>query len=454
VANDSKSAIEQILSDEFEVIADKSQGQPLFDFETDYYDILRKYDAAVDNWKLLDAADKAKYKKGLVDFAIEKGVQNPKNYSLSKAKNAYLVKKEVDKRIDNGSPLKSMPLDAINYQGSLSELVESIENAEQIKSLYRLRKLSTGDTKNAGISDAEAQKLKNCFSQGRELFVAGCGGSLMVKPLNHFYSITAYSYGMIVLNSPVRYSKDNLPSSHGMVYLPDAVQCQFGGDSPTGTFSELFTAFPTELVRSNNIEFIQDYTESIKAFYTHRVKASIGTLLSMLPEMSDYYTLMTGQRSRAFPMEVVNANNPRMLSWEFQIGDGTSLPKREIVEKSFEGFEISERFGKYIISVPATKASKIKALIYSDVRGRLSFIENPFFPILLPEVCVHFLLNHIYSCIMRYRPDEWGNVILNEVSTDTSLLTRHYFSNFERKILLLILRCLSRYTPTVQLNDI
>ena len=426
----------------------------MFDFETDYSDILRKHEAAIENWKILEDDQKKEYKKGLIDYANEKGIQNPKDHSLVKAKNAYLVRKEVEKRIENGSSLKVMPLDAITYQGSLSELVESIENAEQIKSLYRLRKLNTGDTKNSGISDTEAQKLKNCFSQGRELFAAGCGGSLMVKPLNHFYSITAYSYGIIVLNSPVRYSKDNLPSSHGMVYLPDAVQCQFGGDSPTGTFSELFTSFPTELVRYNNIEFIQDYTESIKAFYSHRVKASIGTLLSMLPEMADYYTLMTGQRSRAFPMEVVNANNPRMLSWEFQIGDGTTLPNREIVEKSFEGFEITERFGKYIVSVPATKASKIKALIYSDIQGRLSFIDNPFFPILLPEVCVHFLLNHIYSCIMRYRPDEWGNVILNEVSTDTSLLTRHYFSNFERKILLLVLRCLSRYTPTVQVNDI
>lgn len=276
----------------------------------------------------------------------------------------------------------------------------------------------------------------------------------MVKPLNHFYSVTAYSYGMIVLNNPIRYSKDNLPSSHGMVYLPDVVQAQFGGDSPTGTFSELFSSFPTELIKYKNIEFQQDLTDSITAFYENRVNASIGTLLSMLPEMADYYSLMTGRRSRAFPLEIVNANNPRMLIWEFQVGDGTTLPTREIVEKSFPTFEVSERFGKYVISVPASRVSEIKALIYSDVRGRLSFIENPFFPILLPEICLHFLLNHVYSCIMRYRPDDWGNVILNEVSTDTSLLTRHYFSNYERKILLLILKCISRYTPTVELGDI
>ncbi|MDK3017998.1 YaaC family protein [Pseudodonghicola flavimaris] len=316
-----------------------------------------------------------------------------------------------------------------------------------------MRKQTSGDSKKSGIPEAEAAKLKNCFGQGRELYLAGCRGSLMVKPLNHFYSVTAYSYGMIVLNSPVRYSKDNLPSSHGMVYLPDAVQCQFGGDSPTGTFSELFSSFPTDLINLKGIEFHQDFRESIKAFYSHRVKASIGTLLSMLPEMAEYYALMTGRRSRVFPLDVVNANNPRMLTWEFQIGDGTSLPTREVVERSFPGFEITERFGKYIVSVPATKASEIDALIYSDVRGRLYFVENPFYPILLPEICIHFLLNHIYSCIMRYRPDEWGNVILNEVSSDTSLLTRHYFSNYERKILLLVLRNLSKYMPIVELGD-
>lgn len=444
------SAIEKILSDEYSVLSEKYQNQPLFDFDVDYAALLGALDAATSKWKTLTADEQAKYGSSLPRFLETEAVENPKDAKHSKARHAYLLKKEVDARVSRETFLKSLPLDGIDYKSSLAELVESLENVEQIRSLYKARKLTTGTTKNAGISVDEATKLKNCFSQARELYFAGCGGSLMVKPLNHFYSVTAYSYGMIVLNNPIRFSKDGLPSSHGMNYLPDKVQCQFGGDSPIGTFSELFTSFPTQLIKNNNIEFTQDLTESIKAFYSHRIDASIGTLLSMLPEMSNYYTLMTGRRSRAFPLEIVNANNPRALTWEFQIGDGASLPTREMVEKSFQGFELVERFGKYIISVPATRSADVKALIYTDISGRLSFIENPFFPVLLPEVCVHFLLNHIYSCIMRYRPEEWGNVILNEVSTDTSLLTRHYFSNFERKFLLIILRCLSRYSPTVQ----
>ncbi|WP_323020084.1 YaaC family protein [Pararhodobacter sp.] len=448
-----ESAIEKILSDHFHVSPDRAQNQPIYDFGFDYAALLGERDAANEDWRKLPAGDKARYERGLPDFLQERGVENPKDLQYSRAKNAHLVRQEVSARISEPPFLKALPLGRIDYQSSLAELAESVENVEQIKSLYRLRKITSGSTKNAGISSDEAVKLKNCFSQGRELYFAGCGGSLMVKPLNHFYSATAYSYGMIVLNNPIRYSKDNLPSSHGMIYLPDVIQCQFGGDSPSGTFSELFCSFPTQLIRNNNIEFTQDCTSSIQAFQTHRINVSIGTLLSMLPEMSNYYSLMTGRRSRAFPMEVVNANNPRMLTWEFQIGDGTSLPTRDIVERSFAGFEINERFGKYIVSVPAVRASEIRALIYSDISGRLSFIENPFFPVLLPEICTHFLLNHIYSCIMRYRPDDWGNVILNEVSTDTSLLTRHYFANFERKFLLLVLRCLSRYTPTVSLGD-
>lgn len=442
--------LEQILVDIYEVLPGREQSQPIYDFDIDYSKVLSAHEAMIEQWKSLDADEKRKYKKGLPEFADKNGIENPKDQKFGKAKNGYLVRQEVSKRIQSPSLLKPLPLDNIDYQSSLSELAESIENVEQIRSLYRLRKLTTGDTKNAGIADGEAAKLKNCFSQGRELYFAGCNGSLMVKPLNHFYSVTAYSYGMIVLNNPVRYSKDNLPSSHGMTYLPETVQAQFGGDSPTGTFSELFSSFPTELIHSKGIEFYQDYTESIKSFYTHKINASIGTLLSMLPEMSNYYSLMTGRRSRAFPMEIVNANDPRALVWEFQIGDGTDLPTRQKLEESFQGFEIRERFGKYVISVPANRAPEVKALIYTDLKGRLSFIENPFYPILLPEICVHFLLAHVYSCIMRYRPDEWGNVILNEVSTDTSLLTRHYFSNFERKFFLLILRCLSRYNPTVR----
>ena len=444
------SAIERILSDDFEVQSDKLQQQPLFDPATDYDKIVLRHREKVDEWRALADEKKREYGGNINRYLEDNSVMNPKDKSLTQAKNYSLMKNEVEKRRAEEINIKSIPLRAVDYKSSLAELVESLENVDQLKAIYKARKLTTGTSKNAGISSEEALKIKNCLIQGRELYFAGSIGSLMVKPLNYFYSVTAYSYGAIILNSPIRYSKDSLPSSHGMTYLPDVVQCQFGGDSPIGTFSELFSAYPTQIIRSNGIEFVQDCSDSIVSFYSHRINASIGTLLSMLPEMSNYYSLMTSRRSRAFPLDIVNANDPRTLVWEFQIGDGTSLPPREVVEKSFPNLEVNERFGKYVVRVPASQASRVKALIYSDIEGQLSFIDNPFFPVLLPEICVHFLLNHVYSCIMRYRPEEWGSVILNEVSSDTSLLTRHYFSNFERKFLLIVLRSLSGYYPNVE----
>ncbi|WP_409527557.1 YaaC family protein [Rhizobium sp. B209b/85] len=62
-------------------------------------------------------------------------------------------------------------------------------------------------------------------------------------------------------------------------------------------------------------------------------------------------------------------------------------------------------------------------------------------------MAVHFLITSTYSNIMRYRPDEWGSVLLNEVSSQISLLTRHYFSSFQRKFFVIVLRSISRYLP-------
>lgn len=326
-------------------------------------------------------------------------------------------------------------------------MAESLENIAEIRSLYKLRKATVGCSANAGISSDEAAKIKNCFSQGRELFLAGRNGSLMVKPLNFFYALTAYTYGIIILNNPLRYRKDMLPGSHGMSYLPAAIKAQFGGDSPRGTFSDLVGSFPTQLVNVSGASFNIDCSNSVIEFYNTKFDVSLGTLLSLIPEMSDYYKLTTGRDSRCFPLEVVSGNDPRSLTWEFQIGNGERRPTRDSILSAFEGFSISERFGKTIVTVPASQVSGIKALIYTDLRGKLWYIENPFFPIILPEVAVHFLITSMFSNIMRYRPDEWGSVLLNEVSSNVSLLTRHYFSSFQRKFMLLVLRSVSRYIP-------
>jgi hypothetical protein len=357
------------------------------------------------------------------------------------------VTREVKERLNAHDTLQLLPVETLEFDDSLLELAESLENVPEIRELYRLRKRTTGSTKNAGINAEEAGRLKNCFSQGRELYIAGKQGSLMVKPLNFFYALTAYAYGVIILNNPLRYGKRNIPGSHGMSYLPDAIQAQFGGDSARGTFSDLVVSFPTQLLKRPNIEINIDCSESLINYFKLKFSVSLGTLLSMIPEMTEYYKLTTGENSRCHPLEVVNANDPRSLTWEFHIGDGERRPPLEGIENSFPGFSRAERFGKVVVTVPASSASSIKACVYTDVRGNLWYVDNPFFPILLPEIAVHFLTNSILSNIMRYRPDEWGSVILNEVSSNLTLITRHYFSSFQRKFLLVILRSLSRYIP-------
>ena len=343
--------------------------------------------------------------------------------------------------------IKPLQIDSLDFDEFVLEIAESIENVEEIRALYKLRKTTTGSTRNAGITAEEANRLKNCFSQGRELYIAGKHGSLMVKPLNFFYALTAYAYGIIVLNNPVRFNKGNLPGSHGMSYLPDTIQAQFGGDSAKGTFSDLVTAFPTHLIKTSDVEINIDCSASIVELYNRKFNVSLGTLLSMVPEMSDYYKLTTGRPSRCHPLEIASSHDGRSVTWEFHIGDGEVRPSLADVENSFPKFNRAEKHGKYIVSVPASLASGIGACIYTDIRGELWYIENPFFPVILPEAATHFLITSVFSNIMRYRPEEWGDVLSNEVDSHISLLTRHYFSSFQRKFLIIVLRALSRYLP-------
>lgn len=436
--------LEEISQDK--VHRNTTSNQPLFDDSVDYGSMEVKRSQYNAKWKSLDIKERALYSDQL-DYDTKNDVPNIKEDKLIPAKNYYLMKKEIEFRLNKSDRFSLLPVDALEFDEASLELVESIENISEIKELYKLRKEAVGDKKNSGISSDEAAKIKNCFSQGRELFIAGKNGSLMVKPLNFFYALTAYSYGIIILNNPIRYRKDMLPGSHGMSYLPAQIQAQFGGDTAKGTFSDLVCAFPTHLVKRQGVEFNVDCSGSLLQLYKNRFDVSVGTLLSMIPEMADYYKLTTGRNSRCHPLEIVNANDPRSLTWEFHIGDGEKSPNLTSVDDAFSGFNRKDRHGKIIIIIPASEAHRINACIYTDLRGKLWFVENPFSPILLPEIAVHFLITSMFSNIMRYRPDEWGGVLLNEVSTEVSLITRHYFSSFQRKFLLLVLRCVSRYIP-------
>lgn len=436
--------LEEIMVDLTRKVA--AANQPMFDTTVDFSEIKEKHADAAKQWGGSESQVRTNF-GNLKEYTVSLGLPDIRDPDLQPARNYDLLINEAIQRCRRPDPFSPLVIEPLDFDDSTIELAESIENIEEIRSLYRLRKPTTGAEKNSGISSEEAAKIRNCFTQGRELFLSGRNGSLMVKPLNLFYAMTAYTYGIIILNNPLRFRKDMLPGSHGMDYLPNEVMARFGGDSPRGTFSDLVCSFPAQLVRHGAIAFNIDCTDSVVSLYSNRCEVSLGALLSMVPEMSEYYQLTMGKPSRCFPMDIVSANDPRTLSWEFHIGNGERRPTREGLENSFAGFAQSERHGKSVVTVPAAKAQEIKASIYTDIRGRLWYIDNPLFPIILPEIAVHFLISSIFSNIMRYRPDEWGSVLSNSVASQTSLITRHYFSSFQKKFLLLVLRSISRYYP-------
>lgn len=438
--------LEEMLADNFSAL--KAENNSPFGTKYDYAAEIKKHEDATKRWVALGRDGQGKHGK-MEKFFQAEGLLDLKQPDVLPSKNLYVLQREISARVGVGVTFELLPIDELHFEGALLELTENMENVDHIKDLYRLRKKTVGASKNAGISSAEAARLKNCMRQGRELFLAGKQGSLMVRPLNLFYALTAYAYAVVILNNPIRYSLDGLPGSHGINYLPDGIKTQFGGDMPHGTFSDLFTSFPTAPVRNQHFEMQQDLQDSILEFYTTRTTVSPGTLLSMVPEIREYYKLITGRNSRAHPLEIASANDPRSAKWEFQIGDGETRPPFADVNQAFGGFSVAERHGKFIVSVPGSDAHKIKACIYTDARGRFWYIENPFFPIILPEICLHFLLSNSFSNIMRYTPDRWGSILLNEVNSSVSLIARKYLSALENKFPFLILHAISRFQPFV-----
>lgn len=439
--------IEAILKDQVSHVA--AENRPPFESTFDYAKFLEDRNSALDEWKSLGKEGQAQFRGDLKKFFQHKALSPEEDQEFHNGKNLYLLTNEISARVGSKSNLDLIFLDDLNFPNPAIELLENSENIDHIRDLYRLRKKTTGTEKNSGVTSDEARRLKNCLRQGRELYLSSRGGPLMVKPLTLFYSLTSYAYAVVILNNPIRFKLDNLPGSHGMNYLPDSIEAQFGGDMPHGTFSDLLTSFPTNSVRSRDVDYSQSSLSSIKSFYKNRYTVTTGTLLSMVPEIRDYYKITSGRDSRTHPLEISVINDRRSTFWELQIGDGITRPPASDIRQAFDGFKTSERHGKTIVTIPAAEEHLAQASIYSDIRGRLWYVENPFFPVVLPELCVHFLLTSMFSNLMRYSPDHWGEVLLNQVNTNISLIISKYISSFELKMPILLLRSISKFHPIV-----
>jgi hypothetical protein len=440
--------IRDLISDTFEITGDYPT--EVFSEDLDYAVALKNHQLAAADWGKLPTDEKALFNGSLPTYLISRDADDPRRHpSHTGAKNLYLLRNEVKAQVESELPFRLLPVEQFNANSSLLQLLENLENPTYVRKLYRLRKSTVGRDSKSGINEEQARTLRNCMRQGRDLFQSGQQGSLMIKPLVWFYSLTAYAYACIILNSPLRHSLETLPGSHGLNYLPEDIKTQFGGSVKGGTFSELFASFPTARIQSARVAFSQSLEDSIRAFQTTRITASCGTLLSILPEMRDFYAILTGRPSRAHPLEVVQVAEGRGIRWEFQIGDGQRRPDMALLDKAFPNYNRTERQGRVIVNVSPSDLHKIKASIYTDTRGRFWYIDNPFFPVLLPELCVHFLLANAFSSIMRYRPGAWGDILLNEVESKLALLVRNYFSAFETKIPILLLRHLSEFSPYI-----
>lgn len=426
-----------------------SSHSDFIEFDSPYEKCEKRKEELENEWKELSKEEKEKttFKRfitcGMQGFILTDGMLNFKR-----------LNEEVKARLDAEHPSRFLGIEIIDGNKSLLDLLEGYENISAIKKLYKTFNKTLGTTKNAGIDSVEAGNIKYCMRQGRELYLAGNLGSYVVKPLNYFYSITAYSYAMILLSSPLRFKLSSIPNSHGIDHKLDYARISFGGGIRKGTFSELFTAFPVEFFKSETrvdeyIDITLDRSQSVKNFWEHSWSTSLFALFSMIPEMRDIYSEQD-TCSLVHPLEIKYAQKQRKHGFEFIIGNGSDLPDVSRIQKCFPQLDMKNVDGKKSIFVESEKMPFIPITIYTDIHGKLWYIDNKFELINMPEICIHFLIISALSNIMRYQPEVWGAILNNDLDARLSTLIRYYLTIYEQKFPFLILRSISNYYPIIR----
>ena len=165
--------LEEILEDYVNRIS--ASNQPIFSLEQDYAALLQKKNEALNEWKLLSRQEQQAI-GGLKAFENLKEIPDLKSDELIPSKNTYLLMNEIRKRLEKQDILNLIYIESLDFDDATIELAESLENINEIRELYRIRKVSVGHSENAGITADEAKRLKNCLSQGHELFISGRNG--------------------------------------------------------------------------------------------------------------------------------------------------------------------------------------------------------------------------------------------------------------------------------------
>lgn len=401
-----------------------------------YMDAKKKYEN-------LSTVEKGKYKGA--DAYIEEFT----DIRLSHAqKNYKRIIEENNEQLYRGMYHDVLPIDLYMQDNEVIDLLSSLENEKYIKDIYCRKKLKVS----GGLNTLQTTILIDCLRQGRSLLQSGRTAEMLSKPLIDFYAASAYAYAIIVINSPLHKSIDSLKGSHGHTYNHENGTIDFGGDIPAGTFLDLLLSMPIMEICSGEISFKLNLLKSLEFVQEHKISISLITLLSMVPELQEQYRTVDNDQQYTYPLQISTKMENMKVKYIFKIGDGKNIPAdKEKLKKCFNQASIREQDGKIEISVANDAISEIMPMIYQDIYGKLWYIDSAVEGVVLPEICLHFLIISALCNIMRYSPNEWNDILFNKISSEFSLLIRKYLRLFEQKFPMLVTQYLTNYIPVLSM---
>jgi hypothetical protein len=408
--------------------------------ECNYEGNIRRRAELKQKWKEISSEERQIF-KDLRNFFTEHGYSDLPPMQ----KNYQVFSEEIKKRIDFDKDKKVLSLEALTNDTDIFELLHSLEDVDKIKRIYRYQKKTSTD----GINNEVAEQVRNCFTQGRELFESGKKSSTSVKPLLYFYSLTAYAYGLIVLSNPIRYSLDTLTGHHGLDYVHDEYSIKLGGDVPYGTFTDLLLSFPTGyFLDSNNTHIIKNNFNSIKKFFEIGQKVTLGSLFGYMPELSSYLNDFLGMEKRIFPVKIKNVSLGTSVGYELIIGDGKIYLDENKFDYLLRGN--NEKIdGRLRYLIPQEIFLSLNLSIMQDLYGEFYLLDSPL-QFSIPEIALHFLTMFAFSNIQRYDPPFWNKVLSNKINSDVSYLIYKYIAVYEKKLPYLILRLVNNVYPILK----
>lgn len=298
-----------------------STGNYFFEeFDTEQYTELYK------KFSLLSSADKSKY-KGAEDFIVKAG-----GPSLTSAqRNFKKFMDEIASNLDHDRYYSILPVNIYSEKETIMDLLASLENVNYIKSVYKSKKTQVSGELNTDT----AEKLMDSIRQGRSLLQSAQVANMLSKPLIDFYAASAYAYATIVINSPLHKALNSLKGSHGHTYNHEDATIEFGGKTPSGTFTDLLASIYLPQIVTENIQFKCKAISSLSFAQTHAIKISLIALLSTVPELRDQIRQLKSAKNSTYSLSVQTGVEKGKVIYIFEIGDGIHRPSSESLKSVF-----------------------------------------------------------------------------------------------------------------------